>query len=168
MRLTLNLSEDIEQILTDEKIWKHVDGRDVKLDISEFPAEVELILSGGIKCTLTLTLPREDSSDEHLLSEEAIGVLKQIHEAVQEVIPLGSKSPFLQNGDGFKCRDFRVEPFDKDKYQEYNFKWRNVEILWYKHFRKSAVSNVELSARNLVAMRDECLKAIEEYKTGKK
>lgn len=71
-------------------------------------------------------------------------------------------SPFRNTGERFECDTFAVEAYNWDEStdQPWNFKWRDVEIDWYKHVRRGATINQELSYERGVQMLDECLAAV--------
>lgn len=71
-------------------------------------------------------------------------------------------SPFGNTGSSFECPTFRVEAYDWDdeREQPFNFKWRNVEISWYKYLGRGMSANVELSPDLAAEMLTDCLIAV--------
>lgn len=69
-------------------------------------------------------------------------------------------SPFGNTGNSFKCETFEVAAYSwGDDEQPYNFKWRHIEISWYKYLGRGMSSNVEISPDIASEMLDDCLKA---------
>src|ERR1044072_633897 len=56
-------------------------------------------------------------------------------------------SPFGNTGNSFECPSFKVEAYcwDDERNQPFNFKWRGVEISWYKYLGRGMSANIELS-----------------------
>ena len=68
-------------------------------------------------------------------------------------------SPFGNTANSFKCDVFEVEAYSwNDNYdQPYNFKWRDVEISWYKYLGRGMSANQELTPDRASEMLVECL-----------
>lgn len=65
---------------------------------------------------------------------------------------------FSNTGNSFECPVFRVEAYSwSDEEQPYNFKWRDVEISWYKYLGRGMSANQELSPERAAEMLIECL-----------
>lgn len=71
-------------------------------------------------------------------------------------------SPFDNTGNSFKNDIFEVEAYDWDEEnnQEYNFKWGDYKVRWYKHSRRDPEANRDISPEECAKMLDECLKSI--------
>ena len=75
-------------------------------------------------------------------------------------------SPFSNTGASFEgCKEFSVFAYswDFDSTQEFNFKWRNVEISWYKYLGRSMSANMPLTADLSSEMLEECVTAVLRY-----
>ena len=72
------------------------------------------------------------------------------------------ESPFHNTGAVFKCPAFQVEAYSwKDnEEQPYNFKWKDVEVSWYKHYRRGTSVNQELTPARIEEMLMECIKEL--------
>lgn len=80
-------------------------------------------------------------------------------------------SPFSNSGNSFKCDTYSVRaydwgwdfniPDDGSDYppQPYNFKWRDLEVYWYKYMGRCVETNREVTPDEISEMLDECLKA---------
>ena len=80
------------------------------------------------------------------------------------------QSPFANTGNRFdECEEFTVEAYswNEDHEQSFNFKWRDVEISWYKHLYRGLNANMELSADLASEMLGECLVSLRRYEREK-
>jgi hypothetical protein len=68
-------------------------------------------------------------------------------------------SPFANAGERFDCPTFSVHAYswDESKEQPWNFKWRDVEISWYKYLGRGMSANRLLSPELAAEMLAECL-----------
>ena len=71
-------------------------------------------------------------------------------------------SPFGNTGNKYKNHVFEVEAYDWDEEREqpYNFKWRDLEIGWYKYCGRGMSMNRELTPDEGVVMLNECLSSV--------
>lgn len=76
-------------------------------------------------------------------------------------------SPFSNTGEKFKNDVFEVEAYswDDEYNQEYNFKWKDYKVRWYKHCLRDPQANREITPDECAKMLDECLESI--YKMDK-
>lgn len=74
-------------------------------------------------------------------------------------------SPFDNTGARWKCDEFEVEAYswDEDYNQPYNFKWKDIEISWYKYMNRGMSCNQELTPDKASKMLNACLKALLKY-----
>jgi hypothetical protein len=75
------------------------------------------------------------------------------------------ESPFANSGNKFYCDTFEVESYswDDEVDQPWNFKWRDIEVSWYKYFGRGMSVNKNVSDKEIEEMLDECHKAIDQY-----
>lgn len=70
-------------------------------------------------------------------------------------------SPFQNTGNAFKNDVFEVNAYywgdDEKLINRPNFKCKDVEISWYKHFRRGTAINKKVSFRKMVNLYYECL-----------
>lgn len=68
-------------------------------------------------------------------------------------------SPFSNSGNEYKDDIFEAEAYDwdEDSDQEYNFKWRDYKIRWYKYCGRGMEANRYMSPQECAEMLDECL-----------
>lgn len=74
-------------------------------------------------------------------------------------------SPFGNTGNRFDCPTFSAHAYswNDEEEQPWNFKWRDVEISWYKHCGRGLSVNQELKPDRISEMLDDCLGAVSEY-----
>lgn len=91
------------------------------------------------------------------LSLELTRVMGNIHQKPYS-------SPFGNTGQNFKCPVFEVEAYSwNDNEQPYNFKWRDVEISWYKYLGRDMRANKELIPDLAALMLKECIEYLAKY-----
>jgi len=75
-------------------------------------------------------------------------------------------SPFVNTGASFNgCKEFLVNAYswDSEEEQPFNFKWRDIEISWYKYLGRGMSSNIPLTAELASEMLEDCIRAVEEF-----
>jgi len=74
-------------------------------------------------------------------------------------------SPFGNTGNSFECPAFKIEAYswNEDYDQPFNFKWKDVEINWYKYLGRDTSVNQVMSNDKIAEMLNECLEAIRKY-----
>ena len=82
-----------------------------------------------------------------------------------ERIDKNFESPFRNTGSSFYCDTFSVEAYswDEELEQPWNFKWRDLEVSWYKYFGRGMSANRKMSTKEITEMLDECYDAIRRY-----
>lgn len=72
--------------------------------------------------------------------------------------------PFGNSGEDFKTDVFHVQAYSwGDDEQPYNFKWRNIEISWYKYMGRGMSANMEITSYMADEMLKDCLASIGKY-----
>jgi len=71
-------------------------------------------------------------------------------------------NPFCNTGSKWKCTEFEVNAYDwnDDNEQLYNFKWKDIEVSWYKYLGRGMSCNKNLSSKKISDMLNACLKAL--------
>ena len=74
-------------------------------------------------------------------------------------------SPFSNTANSFKNDVFEVEAYswDDDYEQPYNFKWKDIEISWYKYLGRDTTINKKLDSHRAVVMFDDCIKSLDNF-----
>lgn len=71
-------------------------------------------------------------------------------------------SPFENSGNSFKCSVFEVQAYNwnDDVEQQYNFKFNDIEISWYKYLGRDTTINKQISPERAIEMYDKCIKKL--------
>lgn len=71
-------------------------------------------------------------------------------------------SPFDNTANTFKNDVFEVQAYswDDEVCQEYNFKYKNIEISWYKYLGRDTTINGQYSHKEIIDMFDKCIESI--------
>lgn len=106
---------------------------------------------------------------EYEASNLLIAALESIREELDRVMGnIFQKeylSPFGNTGNYFYCPTFEVEAYswNEDYKQEYNFKWKNIEVSWYKYLGRGTSVNRKVSPKEIGDMLNDCLDALLKY-----
>jgi len=75
------------------------------------------------------------------------------------------ESPFRNTGNKFKNAVMEVEAYswDDEKEQKYNFKWRDIEISWYKYLGRGTSVNKEVTLKEGIKMLNNCLQELRKW-----
>lgn len=73
-------------------------------------------------------------------------------------------SPFDNTGNSFKNEIFEVHAYswDDDNTQEYNFKYKDVEISWYKYLGRGCTINKQFDEKYMTEMYNDCMESLKE------
>lgn len=70
-------------------------------------------------------------------------------------------SPFGNTGNRYRNSTFEVEAYNwNDESQEYNFKYNDIEIRWYKYLGRCTTINREVTPEEAIDMYNKCLESI--------
>lgn len=71
-------------------------------------------------------------------------------------------SPFQNTGARFDCETFSAHAYswDDSQEQEWNFRWRDLRVSWYKHYRRGTSVNRDLTTAEVFEMLWECVEAV--------
>jgi hypothetical protein len=102
---------------------------------------------------------------DHKVSNLVEAALRRIRDELSRVMwnvnQEHYESPFCNTGSDFKCDRFEVQAYSwGDEEQPFNFKWRGVEISWYKYLGRGMSANTAISALTASEMLDDCLDAL--------
>jgi hypothetical protein len=91
------------------------------------------------------------------------GIDSRLHLQLWNETQQDTESPFYNTGASFKNDTFEVEAYNwnEDICQPYNFKWRDVEISWYKHLGRDTRINKKITPNEAKEMFDECIKSLD-------
>lgn len=93
-----------------------------------------------------------------MISRELKRVMWNIHQKELD-------SPFENTGASWECDTFAVEAYSwDDKYEQpYNFKYKDIEVSWYKYFGRGMSVNRNVTPDEVSTMLNDCLDALLEY-----
>ncbi len=101
--------------------------------------------------------------------QDVMGALSIIDSYMRSFVLEGSYleriSPFENSGAAYKNDTFEVKAYDweaddNDMEQDYNFKWKDFEVTWYKGMGKRMNTNRSIEKPELKQMVDECLMSL--------
>ena len=95
---------------------------------------------------------------EYKVGWELEGALEMIRHYLNIAFDLEG-DPFSNSGTDFKCNAFEVESYSwsEEVDQPYNFKWRDLEVSWYKYCGRGMSVNRVPKVREIIEMVHECL-----------
>jgi hypothetical protein len=75
------------------------------------------------------------------------------------------ESPFSNTANSFVSDTFEAHAYDwNDEHnQPYNFKWKDIEISWYKYMGRGMSINKQITNDEIELLLDNCLAAIRSY-----
>lgn len=68
-------------------------------------------------------------------------------------------NPGNNSAERFDCPVFQMAAYDWSECRDWNFRWRDVEVSWYKYMGRGMTSNIQLTTRHALDMIAECLPA---------
>jgi len=107
---------------------------------------------------------------EHPCSNLVVAALMEIRRELDRVMGninhQSYHSPFDNTANSFQCPTFQVQAYAwGDPDQPFNFKWKDVEIGWYKYAGRGMTSSVEIKPDLASQMLDDCLAALRQLET---
>ena len=94
------------------------------------------------------------------------GVAEELTRVMENRTQTGYANPFGNSGNvkGFRNKTFEVHAFDWNPAnpQPYNFKYKDLEISWYKYLGRGTTINREISSAEAVEVFDHCLESLAE------
>lgn len=73
-------------------------------------------------------------------------------------------SPFDNSGNKFFNKVFQVQAYDwnEDIEQQFNFKYKDIKISWYKYLGRDTTINKEITPEEAVYMFNDCINSLKE------
>lgn len=75
------------------------------------------------------------------------------------------QSAFRNTGNKFKSNAFTVRAYDWSEEKDGSFKWRDIEVNWYKNLGRGTYANQELTPDLINEMLNDCLSNLTEVKS---
>ena len=74
-------------------------------------------------------------------------------------------TPFGNTANKFTCDKFEVEAYswNEEYEQPFNFKWRDIEVSWYKYLGRGTTVNRDIKNDEIALMLDDCFEALRRY-----
>lgn len=97
---------------------------------------------------------------------EAIG--EELHRVMGNIHQEDFSSPFSNTGDSFKeIEEFQVDAYswNEEYEQPWNFKWKDIEVSWYKYLGRGTSVNRDISASEISTMLDACIDALQKHES---
>ena len=110
--------------------------------------------------------PHKEYEGSELLEAALRAIGYELERVMGNIHQREYSSPFDNSGnvEGFVCPTFSAHAYSwGDEDQPYNFKWRDVEISWYKWSGRGLSVNKPLSPDLISEMLDACLAAVRRH-----
>jgi hypothetical protein len=104
--------------------------------------------------------------DDPAVDTHPVDCPKYLLEALQTLQSLwpnyrSGDNPFDNTGAYFKCAMFKVEAFSWIRTdQTWNFRWRDLEVVWYKYLGRDTRLNRQISLSEVAILLEECMLAM--------
>ena len=113
-----------------------------------------------------LIFNKSNSNQRYECPEYIVALLSYLDEEIKRVVWNNTQkefdSPFDNTANSFKTDKFEVKAYnwnDKNA-QPYNFKYKDIEISWYKYLGRDTTINEEYDYSVIVDMFNDCLESI--------
>lgn len=71
------------------------------------------------------------------------------------------ESPLANTGNEFINDTFELKAYDWDDEEDYNFRYKDYRIAWYKHIGRNCVSNKKITPEIAVEIYKECFQSLQ-------
>ena len=78
------------------------------------------------------------------------------------------ESAFRNTGNSYKSKSFSVDAYNWGEEKDGSFKWRDIEINWYKNLGRGTYANRDITPTEISEMLDDCLNNISEDEQGER
>lgn len=92
-------------------------------------------------------------------------IIALIRDLGQRIEQITGNNPCDNTGAIFETETFVIEAFNWNEEidQPYNFKYKNIEINWYKRLGRDTTINGDYSTTQIIEMYNKCIEAIDKY-----
>lgn len=92
-------------------------------------------------------------------------IIALIRDLGQRIEQITGNNPCDNTGAIFETETFVIEAFNWNEEidQPYNFKYKNIEISWYKRLGRDTTINGDYSTTQIIEMYNKCIEAIDKY-----
>jgi hypothetical protein len=113
--------------------------------------------------------PSQSYEGSELLDAALRAISNELDRAMWNIEQEEYSSPFDNTGNRFECDTFKAHAYSwGDDEQPWNFKWRDVEISWYKWSGRGLSTNKPLPPDLISEMLDDCLGAVRRHEREKR
>jgi len=99
---------------------------------------------------------------EYEVPRHVENALEKIAEELER-ISRGNQTPFDNSGEHFQNQIFEADAYSwSTDDQQYNFKWRDFEVSWYKCLGRGMSMNRDITEEETKKMLEGCLKSLQE------
>lgn len=138
-----------------------------KEDLDEAMRLIDLEMSNNLELGNIMTNPNKN---QYLLCPKyIIALLKDIEAELLRVMWNTNQeefdSPFDNTANSFKNDVFEVQAYNwnDDVHQEYNFRYKDIQISWYKYLGRDTTINQILDSSIIVNMYNNCIDSLIQY-----
>jgi hypothetical protein len=108
--------------------------------------------------------PYQKYKVSHLLMAVLHEIENELCRVMENINQKPYHSPFENYAEHFVCPVFEVHSYSwTGDNQEYNFKWKDIKISWYKYLGRGTSINRLMSNDEIELLLEECLEALSEY-----
>jgi hypothetical protein len=102
---------------------------------------------------------------EEILQAALLMISKEWDRVMWNINQKEMDSPFSNTGARWECDTFKLEAYSwNDEYEQpYNFKYKDIEVSWYKYFGRGMSVNKEVAYDEVQKMIVDCLNALRKY-----
>jgi len=102
---------------------------------------------------------------EEILEASLLMISKEWDRVMWNINQKKMHSPFSNTGVRWECDTFKLEAYSwNDEYEQpYNFKYKDIEVSWYKYFGRGMSVNKEVAYDEVQKMLVDCLNALRKY-----
>lgn len=103
---------------------------------------------------------KELQCPEHV--EKALKVLAYLW----DIVSFTKNNPFYNTGERYDGAVFSVHAYSwaEEEYQQWNFKWKDIEVSWYKYLGRGMSINRKVSKEEIHLMLGQCIAVLMEKK----
>lgn len=109
-----------------------------------------------------------NKNQKYYCEDYIIALLKEVRNELNVIMWNKYKNeydnPFDNTGNTFKNSMFEVQAYswNDDIEQQYNFKYKDIEISWYKYLGRDTTINKKISEKEAVEMYNNCIKSLKD------
>lgn len=108
-----------------------------------------------------MEISKDDSKFLDFVTVVLRGIEEELERVMWNITQEDYSSPFGNTGNSFRNEVFEVHAYDwGDDRQDYNFRYKDIEISWYKYLGRGMYLNREVSLGELYKMWGDCVASL--------